>query len=94
MDVYLLAGDNLPLRCEACTICKKHPAMLFPKDKLDTGITGLATIIDIHGLSFSTPHVRLLYVDDHGSVRSFKIITEITGDEKILKEIKNLKGIF
>jgi hypothetical protein len=68
--------------------------MLFPRDKLDTGITGLATIIDIHGLAYSIPHVRLLYVDDHGSVRSFKIITEITGDEKTLKEIKNLKGVY
>jgi len=68
--------------------------MLFPRSQLNTGITGLATIVDIHGLAFSQPHVRLLYVDDHGSVRSFKIIAELTGDEKILNEIKGLGGMF
>ena len=90
-----MPSDLISLRCEICPVCKKHVQMHFPKSEINPGLTGLATIIDIHGLSFKEkPHVRLLYVDPHGSVRSFKAITEITGDDSILEEIKNLKGIY
>lgn len=90
-----MTSDLIPLRCEICPTCKKHIQMHFPKSEINPGLTGLATIIDIHGLSYrENPHIRILYVDPHGSVRSFKSITEITGDANILEEIKNLKGIF
>ena len=69
--------------------------MSFPKEDLNPGLTGLATLIDIHGIAFKEkPHVRLLYVDPHGSVRSFKAISELTGDISILEEIKSLKGLY
>jgi hypothetical protein len=68
--------------------------MKFPKSELNPGLTGLATLIDLHGIPFSKPHVRLLYVDEHGSVRSFKVINELTGDPELLKEIKKLKGMY
>ena len=89
-----MPSDQIPLRCEACPICNKHPSMFFPRAQFKTGLTGLATIIDIHGLAYSTPHIRILYVDEHGSVRSFKAISEITGEEKILSEIKKLTGMY
>ena len=90
-----MSSEYIPLRCEICPICKKHIQMNFLKADLNPGLTGLATIIDIHGVAFKEkPHVRLLYVDPHGSVRSFKAITEITGDSTILSELKALKGIY
>lgn len=90
-----MAEEMVSLRCEVCPICQKNAPMKFPRDRLDTGLTGLATLIDIHGLAYSPdPHVRLLYVDEHGSVRSFKVIRELTGDPKILEEISVLKGLY
>ena len=90
-----MTSDLIPLRCEICPVCKNHIKMHFPKSEINPGLTGLATIIDVHGLSFhEKPHVRILYVDPHGSVRSFKAITEITGDANILEEIKKLKGSY
>ena len=90
-----MTSDLIPLRCEICPVCKKHVQMHFSKSQINPGLTGLATIIDIHGLSFKeNPHVRILYVDPHGSVRSFKAISEITGDPNILEEINQLKGLY
>ena len=89
-----MPSDQISLRCEPCPICNKHPPMIFPRDQFNTGLTGLATIIDIHGLAYSPPHIRILYVDEQGSVRSFKAISEITGDEKILSELKKLTGMY
>ena len=89
-----MPSDTITLRCEVCPICQNNPTMTFPRKDLDPGLTGLATLIDIHGLAFNEPHVRLLYVDEHGSVRSFKVIRELTGDQSIIKELKNLKGMY
>ena len=83
------------LRCEVCPICKIHVQMSISKEDLNPGLTGLATVIDLHGIAFKEKaHVRLLYVDPHGSVRSFKAISELTGDSVTMKEIKNLKGLY
>ena len=83
------------LRCEVCPICKVHVQMKISKDDLNPGLTGLATLIDLHGIAYKEkPHVRLLYVDPHGSVRSFKAISELTGDSEIIEEIKKLKGLY
>lgn len=69
--------------------------MKISKEKLKPGLTGLATLVDLHGIAFKEkPHVRLMYVDPHGSVRSFKAISELTGDLAIMEEINNLKGIY
>jgi len=87
-------ADFVSLRCEQCPICNRNPPMKFLKADLNPGLTGLATLIDIHGLAFSPPHVRLLYVDEHGSVRSFKVIKELTGDSGTLSEIGSLKGMY
>ena len=83
------------LRCEVCPICKIHVQMKFPKADLNPGLTGLATLIDLHGIAYKEkPHVRLLYVDPHGSVRSFKAISELTGDASIMEDIKKIKGMY
>lgn len=88
-------SNFVSLRCESCSICGKSPPMRFPRADLNPGLTGLATLIDIHGLAYSSkPHVRLLYVDEHGSVRSFKVISEVTGDSNILGEIGKLQGMY
>lgn len=90
-----MSSNRVPLRCEVCPICKFQIQMSIPKEDLNPGLTGLATLIDVHGIAYKDkPHVRLLYVDPHGSVRSFKAISELTGDPAILEELKNLKGMF
>ena len=83
------------LRCEICPICNLHIQMNISKEKLKPGLTGLATLVDLHGIAFKEqPHVRLMYVDPHGSVRSFKAISELTGDSTIMKEINKLEGVY
>lgn len=86
--------ERIPLRCEVCPICKQHLTILIERRTLKVDATGSAIIADIHGLAYSIPHVRILYVDEYGSVRSFQVIEHLTGDEKILVELKKLTGIY
>ena len=72
--------DMIELRCESCPLCKeKRTIMIFPKEKLIPDITGMCTIVDLHGIYHKEkPHVRILYVDPTGSVRSFTVVEKLT----------------
>ena len=70
--------EMIRLRVESCKICEKNVVLAFDKVELRPDATGLCQIIDLHGVNYeSKPHVRLLYVDPSGSVRSFTVITNI-----------------
>ena len=90
----IIMTERISLRCEICPICGQHPTMLIERQTLKVDATGSAIIADVHGLAYSTPHVRILFVDAHASVRSFQVIKDLTGDGNILAEIKKLKGMY
>lgn len=72
--------DMIELRCENCPLCKdKRTLLFFPKEKLKPDLTGMCTVIDLHGIYHQEkPHIRILYVDPSGSVRSFTVIDNLT----------------
>ncbi|MFX0095057.1 MAG: hypothetical protein ACFFBD_25195 [Candidatus Hodarchaeota archaeon] len=73
--------QSISLVCEPCEICKKTIILKINKEKLIPSLTGVTTVVDIHGLKTETPHVRILYVDERNSVRSFSTITAIAREE-------------
>ena len=75
-------SDDLTLVCEACELCKAVVNVVINKNDFKPSITGVSTVVDIHGLDDKIPdgvpkHVRILYVDERLSVRSFSIVTAI-----------------
>jgi hypothetical protein len=69
--------ETAQLRLETCEICKKQVMLSFPRDELVVDITGICQIADLHGTNDEKPHIRILYVDATGSVRSYTIIERI-----------------
>ncbi|MHA2366857.1 MAG: hypothetical protein ACXAC7_23095 [Candidatus Hodarchaeales archaeon] len=74
-------SPSITLVCEACPIEGKVIAVTIKKDQLKPSITGVSTIIDLHGLDDQAkgvkPHVRILYVDERLTVRSFSVVTSL-----------------
>ncbi|MHA1940582.1 MAG: hypothetical protein ACXACP_06300 [Candidatus Hodarchaeales archaeon] len=71
-------GDLVDLNCEPCPICKKAIPLKMNKKDYKPSISGVCQVVDIHGLDHpKTKHVRILYVDERYSVRSFSVITTI-----------------
>ena len=71
-------SDFIYLKLESCKICKKKFSLKIAKEKLIPEITGTCQVADVHGLDHEIPHVRVLYVDTNGTVRSFTVIDKIT----------------
>lgn len=71
------------LRTEPCTICNKKYALGIPSGQLEPDITGLDVFLDLHGLDEELPHVRILYIDGKGFIRTISTIKKFT---KILRE--------
>lgn len=75
-------SDELSLVCEACELCGAVVPVKMKKADFKPSITGVSTVVDVHGLDEKLPagvprHVRILYVDERLSVRSFSIVTAI-----------------
>jgi hypothetical protein len=75
-------SEDLTLVCEACDLCKAVIPVKIKKENFKTSITGVSTVVDIHGLDETVPngvpkHVRILYVDERLSVRSFSVVTAV-----------------
>ncbi len=75
-------SEDLTLVCEACEVCKAVIPVKIKKESFKPSITGVSTVVDVHGLDGNVPqgtpqHVRILYVDERLSVRSFSIVTSI-----------------
>lgn len=69
--------ETVQLRLENCDICKKQVMMSFPRDELVIDVTGICQIADLHGANDERPHIRILYVDVNGTVRSYTMIDRI-----------------
>ncbi len=69
--------ENVTLSCEPCPICNKSVTLTIPKDDIKPSLTGVTTVLDLHGLDKKglPPHARILYVDERYSVRSFSVVT-------------------
>lgn len=74
--------ETVTLALEQCEICQKQINLKIEKSKLRPSLTGVTTVVDIHGLRHEIPHVRILYVDERNSVRSFSTITAIAKEDK------------
>ncbi|MHA2296158.1 MAG: hypothetical protein ACXAEU_15910 [Candidatus Hodarchaeales archaeon] len=74
-----MSEERIKLICEPCEQCKKVVPISLPKKDFKPSITGVSTVVDIHGLHVEgvKPHVRILYVDERMSVRSFSTVTSI-----------------
>ena len=75
-------SEELTLVCEACELCKAVIPVKLKRSDFKPSITGVSTIVDMHGIDGQTPqavprHVRILYVDERLSVRSFSIVTAL-----------------
>ena len=73
-----MSEERIKLILEPCEQCKKVvPVSIFKKD-FKPSITGVSTVVDVHGLRDHGPdikrHVRILYVDERLSVRSFSTV--------------------
>jgi len=62
------------LRAEACSICKNTIALSVSEEELKPDITGLDIFVDMHGIEENPSHIRILYIDAEGFVRSIKTI--------------------
>ena len=75
--------EKIKLVCEPCEVCKKPVTITISKKDLKHSASGVTTVVDIHGLDEQTkkegkpPHVRILFVDEQNSVRSFNTVTSI-----------------
>ena len=69
-------SEPLRLRSEPCSICKSTIALTVLKKDLQPDITGLDIFVDMHGMEHTTPHIRILYIDGNGFVRSIKTLTK------------------
>lgn len=75
-------SSEITLVCEACEICGAVIPVKLNKNDFKPSITGVSTVVDIHGLdsqipSGKNPHVRILYVDERMSVRSYSVVTAL-----------------
>ncbi len=70
-------GKKVMLRGEACPVCKKHILLTMDDSQIQPGPSGTETVADIHGLDMDPPHLRVLYVDPSGSVRSFITVKKV-----------------
>lgn len=70
--------DLLRVRTEPCSVCNKTLALGIEADQLKPDVTGLDTFIDLHGLDDDPSHVRLLYIDAKGFVRTMSTIMKFT----------------
>lgn len=75
-------SSEITLVCEACDICKAVIPVKLNKADFKPSITGVSTVVDIHGLDGNIPegvprHVRILYVDERMSVRSYSVVTAL-----------------
>ena len=68
--------ETLRLRAEPCSICKKTIALSVSQEDLKPDITGLDIFIDMHGIDEDPSHVRILYIDAKGFVRSIKTLSK------------------
>ncbi len=71
-------SENLRLRTEPCTVCNKTFALSVPTSDLKPDLTGLDIFIDTHGIDADPSHVRILYIDAEGFVRSINTVTKYT----------------
>ena len=81
-----LSPDYITLICEACSIEGRVIPVILKKASFKASITGVSTVIDLHGIDKKTDedsniqqHVRILYVDERMSVRSYSIVTTLAG---------------
>ena len=73
---------EITLICEACDICEAVIPVKLNKNDFKPSITGVSTVVDVHGLddkipNGKAPHVRILYVDERMSVRSYSVVTAL-----------------
>ncbi len=78
------------LHVEPCEICKKRVNLSLKTATITPTLTGMDTFLDMHGILDNPPHVRVLYVDAHGSVRSYVIIKKFVGVPPELNDILKL----
>ena len=71
-------ADTIRLRTEPCNVCKKTLALSIQKENLTPDITGLDLFVDLHGLENDPSHIRILYIDEKGFVRSINTISKFT----------------
>ncbi|MFW9778449.1 MAG: hypothetical protein ACFFE8_06295 [Candidatus Heimdallarchaeota archaeon] len=68
-------NEILRLRTEPCSICNETLALGISANELKPDVTGLDLFIDNHGLDdVEQPHVRLLYIDAEGVVRTISTV--------------------
>ena len=70
--------DTIRLRTEPCNVCKKTLALSIEKEKLKPDITGLDLFVDLHGMDDDPSHLRILYIDAEGFVRSINTVSKFT----------------
>ena len=68
--------ETIRLRAEPCPVCKSTIALSISKEELKPDITGLDIFVDAHGVEEDPSHVRVLYIDTEGFVRSIKTLTK------------------
>ena len=69
-------SKSLRLRAEPCSICKSTIALSVFQEDLKPDITGLDIFVDMHGIDEDPSHIRVLYIDAKGFVRSIKTLTK------------------
>ena len=70
--------EAIRLRTEPCNVCKKTLALSIEKETLKPDITGLDLYVDLHGIDADPSHIRILYIDAEGFVRSINTISKFT----------------
>lgn len=71
-------SEKVQLKLESCKVCKRKFSLRIAKEVLVPDITGTCQVADVHGLDHENPHIRILYVDTNGAVRSFTVIDKIS----------------
>lgn len=80
-----VTANDITLVCEACNIEGRVIPVKLDKTSFKPSITGVSTVIDLHGIdelaksNSVRQHVRILYVDERMSVRSYSVITALAG---------------
>jgi len=69
-------SNKIRLRAEPCSVCKNTIALSVSKEELKPDITGLDMFVDMHGIEENPSHIRVLYIDAKGFVRSIKTLTK------------------
>jgi len=69
-------SKSIRLRAEPCSMCKSTIALSISQEDLKPDITGLDTFVDMHGIDEDPSHIRVLYIDTKGFVRSIKTLTK------------------